>query len=177
MSVGFSELVMAGQRIEIGLKLGKLQMGNADNALDVACKNPFSGYPKKKEEANAVYRHRSGIRRRRHNPRFSSPARACSKGKHRIPAPTRHVPLVVNLSGPVPYSSEKAVPWHYGSDVYYHGVKQVFIPVPAKKEEVEKEDVNARDFSGVGRIIRSGRVFAPPNLQDVADALAKAKGK
>lgn len=95
----------------------------------------------------------------------------------RIPAPTRLVPLVVTLLGPVPRSSEKAVPWHYDSDVYYHGVKQVFIPVPAKKEEVDKEDVNAGDFSGAGRITRSGRVFAPPNPQDVADALRKAKGK
>lgn len=85
--------------------------------------------------------------------------------------------MVVTLPGPVPYSSGKAVPWHYGSDVYYHGVQQVFIPVTSKKEEVEKEDVNAGDFSSVGRITRSGRVFAPPNSQDVADALAKAKGK
>ncbi|KAI5443798.1 hypothetical protein KIW84_012444 [Lathyrus oleraceus] len=95
----------------------------------------------------------------------------------RIPAPTRPVPLVVTLPGPIPYSREKAVPWNYGSDVYYHGVKKMFIPVPAKKEGVEKEDVNVGDFSGTGRITRSGRVFAPPNPQDVADVLAKAKGK
>lgn len=95
----------------------------------------------------------------------------------RILTPARHVPLVVTLPGLVPYSREKAVPWHYGSNVYYHGVKQVFIPVPAKKEEVEKEDVNAGDFSGVGRITHSGRVFAPPNPQDVTDALEKAKGR
>ncbi|KAI5410763.1 hypothetical protein KIW84_056056 [Lathyrus oleraceus] len=95
----------------------------------------------------------------------------------RILAPARPVPLVVTMPGPVLYSSEKAVPWHYGSDVYYHGIKQVFIPVLAKKEEVEKEDVNAGDFSGAGRITRSGRVFAPPNSQDVADALEKAKEK
>ncbi|KAI5420437.1 hypothetical protein KIW84_044288 [Lathyrus oleraceus] len=95
----------------------------------------------------------------------------------RIPTPARLVPLVVTLPGPVPYSSEKVVPWHYGSDVYYHGVKQVFILIPSKKEEVEKEDVNAGDFSSFGRITRSGRVFAPPNPQDVANALAKAKGK
>lgn len=59
-SVGFSELVMAGERIDIGLKLGKLQMGNADNAPGGAGKNPFLGYPKKKEEVSAVYGHRSG---------------------------------------------------------------------------------------------------------------------
>ncbi|XP_050876947.1 uncharacterized protein LOC127080679 [Lathyrus oleraceus] len=100
----------------------------------------------------------------------------CGKLK-RILAPARHVSLVVTLPSPIPYSSEKAVPWHYGSDVYYHGVKQVFIHVPAKKEEVEKEYVNAGDFSSAGRITRSGKVFSPPNPQDVADALEKAKEK
>lgn len=59
-SVGFSELVMTGERIEIGLKLGKLQMDNAGNAPGGAGKKPLSGYPKKKEEASAVYGHRSG---------------------------------------------------------------------------------------------------------------------
>ncbi|XP_050876948.1 uncharacterized protein LOC127080680 [Lathyrus oleraceus] len=58
--VGFSKLVMAGERIEIRVKLGKLQMGNVGNALGGAGKKPFLGYPKKKEETNAVYGHRSG---------------------------------------------------------------------------------------------------------------------
>lgn len=95
----------------------------------------------------------------------------------RILAPTRPVPLVVTLRGPVPYSSEKVVPWHYSFNVYYHGVKQVFIPVPTKEDEVEKEDVNAGVFFGTGRITHCERVFAPPNPQDVADALEKSKGK
>ena len=36
-------------------------------------------------------------------------------------------------------------------------------------------DVN--NFSGEGRLMRSGRVLSPPNLQSKADALAKVKGK
>lgn len=41
-----------------------------------------------------------------------------------IPAPARPTPLTITFLGLIPYSSENVVPWHYGSDVYYHGVKQ-----------------------------------------------------
>lgn len=37
--------------------------------------------------------------------------------------------------------------------------------------------VNADNFTGASRITRSGRVFSPRQVQDNADALAKAKGK
>lgn len=40
-----------------------------------------------------------------------------------IPALARPTPLTITLHGLIPYSSENVVPWHYGSDVYYHGVK------------------------------------------------------
>ena len=42
----------------------------------------------------------------------------------RILAPSRAPPLMITVLGPMPYISEKAVPWHYGVDVYYHRVKQ-----------------------------------------------------
>lgn len=35
----------------------------------------------------------------------------------------RPIPLKIMFPGPIPYSSESFAPWHYGSDVYYHGVK------------------------------------------------------
>ncbi|XP_050875925.1 uncharacterized protein LOC127079584 [Lathyrus oleraceus] len=41
-----------------------------------------------------------------------------------ISAHARPTPLTITLPGPIPYSRENVVPWHYGSDVYYHGVKQ-----------------------------------------------------
>lgn len=41
-----------------------------------------------------------------------------------IPASDRPTPLVIMFPGRIPYSRESDVPWHYGSDVYYHGVKQ-----------------------------------------------------
>ncbi|XP_050909007.1 uncharacterized protein LOC127122764 [Lathyrus oleraceus] len=57
-SVGFSELVMAGERIEVGLKLGKIQSANTGSSACRSGKKPFNGHPKKKEsESNAVYSH------------------------------------------------------------------------------------------------------------------------
>lgn len=41
----------------------------------------------------------------------------------KIPAPAKPVPLTITVPSPIPYSSEKAVPWHYGSDIFYHGGK------------------------------------------------------
>lgn len=55
-SVGFFELVMAGERIEVDLKMGKIQTMNANNYTGEAVKKPFGGYLKKKEgEASVVY--------------------------------------------------------------------------------------------------------------------------
>lgn len=55
-SVGFSELVMAGERIEVGLKMGKIQSANTSNFVGRSGKKPFNGYPKKKEgEFSVVY--------------------------------------------------------------------------------------------------------------------------
>lgn len=41
-SVGFSELVMAGEGIEAGMKMGRIQIVGASNGVD---KKPFGGYP------------------------------------------------------------------------------------------------------------------------------------
>lgn len=55
-SVGFSELVMEGERIEVGLKMDKIQSANAGSFVGESSKKSFSGYPKKKEsEYSDVY--------------------------------------------------------------------------------------------------------------------------
>lgn len=55
-SVGFSELVMEGERIEVGMKMGKIQSANDSSFAGRSGKKPFSGYPKKKEgESSAMY--------------------------------------------------------------------------------------------------------------------------
>ncbi|XP_058763228.1 uncharacterized protein LOC131636633 [Vicia villosa] len=88
-----------------------------------------------------------------------------------IPVPAKAPPLVITLSGPVPYNSEKVVPWNYGGEVFYQGAKYEI------KMPVEKEDVD--NVVGVGRMTRSGRIFNPPQNtpDDNTEALAQAKGK
>lgn len=91
-----------------------------------------------------------------------------------IPVPAKTVPLTITVPGPVPYLSEKVVPWHYGSDVFYHGVKKVD---PPKEGPSGDENLNVESFTSVGRLTRSGRVYVSPDIQKKADELAKAKGK
>ena len=92
-----------------------------------------------------------------------------------IPAPARPTPLTITLPGPIPYSSENVVPWHYGSDVYYHGVKQE--GKLSEDKPSENTSLNVDNFASAGRITISGRVYSPQNIQDNVDALAKAKSK
>ena len=54
---------------------------------------------------------------------FGTPFRIPFKGPIRITANPKAAPLVITIPEPIPYSSDKAIPWHYGFDVYYHGVK------------------------------------------------------
>lgn len=65
-SVGFSELVMAGERIEAGLKMGKIQdtsSTNSSSSSSGAFKKPFGGNVKKNEcETSVVYAQRGGGR-------------------------------------------------------------------------------------------------------------------
>ncbi|XP_058741044.1 uncharacterized protein LOC131613387 [Vicia villosa] len=89
----------------------------------------------------------------------------------KIPIPARAPPLVITSPGPVPYRSEKAVPWNYGGEVFYQWAKYEV------KAPVEKDDVD--NVVGIGRMTRSGRIFNPPQntRDDNTEALAQAKGK
>ena len=71
----------------------------------------------------------------------------------RITPVPRIAPLIIIVPGPIPYTSDKAVPWHYGADVYYHGVKQ-----DLKSEEA---DANVSNIVGANKFTRSGRLFSP----------------
>ncbi|XP_058785835.1 uncharacterized protein LOC131660590 [Vicia villosa] len=92
-----------------------------------------------------------------------------------IPYEEQPAALMITVPGPIPYESEKAIPWYYGSDVYYYGTKEE--GEPSKEKLVEASVANTDNFAGTGRITRSGRVFSPQLVQNNADALAKAKGK
>ena len=56
-STGFADLVMADERIEVGLKLGKIQIGGSSGSSGGG-KKPFNTYPKKREgDTSEVYSH------------------------------------------------------------------------------------------------------------------------
>ena len=61
------------------------------------------------------------------------------------------------MPGPVPYISDKSIPWNYGGEIYYHGVKQVEIT----EESSDKEDADIGNISSTSKITRSGRIFSP----------------
>lgn len=92
-----------------------------------------------------------------------------------IPTHARPTPLTITLPSPIPYSNENVVPWYYGSDVYYHGLKQE--GKPSEDKPSKEASLNVDKFAGTGRITKSCRIYSPQNVQDNADALAKAKGK
>ena len=63
------------------------------------------------------------------------------------------------MPGPVPYKSDKIVPWNYGGEIYYHGVKQN--GMTAEEESSEEENSDIRNIAGTSKITRSGRIFSP----------------
>ena len=63
------------------------------------------------------------------------------------------------MSGPIQYSSEKVIPWNYGSGVYFHSVKQEL-----SDEDNEEVDPSIVNIAGTSKITRSGRIFSPKNL-------------
>lgn len=76
-----------------------------------------------------------------------------------ITAPARPTPLTIMLHGPIPYSRENVVPWNYGSNVYYHRVKQ---EGKLSEDKPSKDaSLNVDNFSSTGRITRSGRIYSP----------------
>ena len=63
------------------------------------------------------------------------------------------------MPGPVLYSSDKTMPWNYGGDVYYHGIKQDW---PAAEDSIsEKVNPDINNIAGTSKITRSGWIFSP----------------
>ena len=83
----------------------------------------------------------------------ANPSKVSSKRPVRITPAPRIAPLIITFPGPVPYSSNKVVPWNYGTDVYYHDIKQ-----DLKNEEA---DPDVSNIVGTNKITKSGRVFSP----------------
>ena len=54
----------------------------------------------------------------------NKPLRITSKGPIRISNEPTVARLIITNPRPIPYSSNKAAPWNYGAEVFYHGIKQ-----------------------------------------------------
>ena len=80
-------------------------------------------------------------------------SKVSSRSPVRITSAPRVAPLIITFLSPVPYASDKVVPWHYGVDVYYHGIKQ-----DLKNEEVDPDIGNIVRTS---KVTRSGRILSP----------------
>ena len=84
----------------------------------------------------------------------NQPIRITSKGPIRIPVKPRIAPLIITKPGPVPYSYDKAIPWNYGAEVYYHGIKQ-----DSWIDEDEAAEIT--NIAGSSTVTRTGRIFSP----------------
>ena len=82
-----------------------------------------------------------------------------SKKNIRITSVPKATPLIITMPGPVPYESDKTVPWNYGGDIYYHGIKQDGLAAEEINPEEEDSDIN--NIAGTSKITRSGRIFSP----------------
>ena len=63
------------------------------------------------------------------------------------------------MPGPVPYKSNKMVPWNYGGEIYYHGIKH--IEQIAEEESSEEDNSDISNIAGISKVTRSGRIFSP----------------
>ena len=89
----------------------------------------------------------------------ANPPRASAKRPVRITSISKVTSLIITMTGPIPYSSDKVVPWNYGADVYYHGVKPDMLDIEDKIAENDDSDIV--NIAGTSKITRSGRVFSP----------------
>ncbi|XP_058771946.1 uncharacterized protein LOC131645720 [Vicia villosa] len=110
-----------------------------------------------------------------------TPIRIPTKAPIRITAEPKVAPLIITKPGPIPYSSDKAVPWSYGNDVYIHGVKQEAL----NDEPVKVPSPDVDNIVGTSKVTRSGRIFSPEISPDanistqvpVPDSTADVRGK
>ena len=83
----------------------------------------------------------------------ANPSKVSSRKPVRATPIPKIAPLIITASGPIPYTSDKAIPWHYGADVYYHGVKQDL--------RTEEADMDISNIVGTSKVTRSRRLFSP----------------
>ena len=80
----------------------------------------------------------------------ANPFKISAKILVRITLIPKVAPLIIIMPRPIPYSSDKIVPWNYEGSVYYHGVKQDW---PAVEDSIsEKSDPDINNIVGTNKI-------------------------
>ncbi|XP_058759396.1 uncharacterized protein LOC131632676 [Vicia villosa] len=86
-----------------------------------------------------------------------APLKIPTKAPFKIFAEPRVAPIVITKPGPIPYSSDKAIPWNYGAEVYVQGTKQEL----ESDKVLEDTNPGVDNIAGTSKVTRSGRVFSP----------------
>ncbi|KAI5437176.1 hypothetical protein KIW84_023336 [Lathyrus oleraceus] len=145
----FTEMVNMGMHLEEGVREGHLTREEGSSS------KRYGAFAKKKDgEAHDVTSHmkprRPSVRRKTVRPavlRIPEPVIIKYDGSKQKASPA----LIIKPVGPVPYSSEKAVPYRYNAVAVENG-KEVSLP--------SSSVVNIADVSG---LTRSGRVLSAPS--------------
>ena len=87
---------------------------------------------------------------------FYDLSKTCKRPVKITPDP-KFVPLKITMPGPVPYKSNKTIPWNYGGEIFYHGIKQI----ESVQENSDDETPDIGNIAGTSKITRSGRIFSP----------------
>ncbi|XP_058755035.1 uncharacterized protein LOC131628189 [Vicia villosa] len=108
-----------------------------------------------------------------------APLKIPTKAPFKISAEPRVAPIIITKPCPIPYSSDKAIPWNYGAEIYVQGTKQEL----ESDEVAENTNSDMGNIAGNSKVTRSGRVFSPeisPNSASPAVTVtpnADARGK
>src|SRR3954462_7806442 len=94
----------------------------------------------------------------------SLPFKISAKAPFKISATLKVASVVIASPTPFPYSSDKAVPWGYDTNVYVHGVKQS----TSTEETAKLTAPTVSNIVGTSKITRSGRIFSPEISPNVA---------
>src|SRR3954469_11344148 len=92
------------------------------------------------------------------------PLKIPTKAPFKISTARKVASVIIISPTPFPYSSDKAVPWSYDTNVYVHGVKQDTLTEEAMNFTTPTVD----NIVGTSKITRSGRIFSPEITPNVA---------
>ncbi|XP_073219715.1 uncharacterized protein [Cicer arietinum] len=160
MSSNFSDLVMIGERIESGMRSGKIV------CAATSVKRPQTTFIKKKEgDANAVMEDNPNIMSNPLPGHGNASVNAIEDGidqyaidGHNLKStPSKPNAIIVQTPIPFPYGNTKALPWKY--EVTSH------LADHQPSNDCEPKGTEVTNISGIGGMTRSGRVYTPEQLR------------